>query len=68
LKLNGYYIFQRIKFLNSNTGFACGGNNKLLKTTNAGENWTITNPSTIFPFDMAVLNEDTIWLVDDNSL
>jgi len=64
IKLTGYYIFQRIKFLNSNTGFTCGGNNKLLKTINSGENWTIMTPSTIYPFDMAVLIEDTIWLVD----
>ncbi len=66
IKQQGYYILNRIKFINRDTGFACGGNNKLLKTINSGENWIITTPSTIFPFDMAVLNSDTIWLASSN--
>src|SRR6266498_4430043 len=64
INLQGFYIFQRIKFLNSQTGFACAGNNRLLKTTNSGGNWTETTPGGIFPSDMSVLNQDTIWLVD----
>jgi photosystem II stability/assembly factor-like uncharacterized protein len=62
IKLTGYYIFQKIQFLNTNTGYACGGNNKLLKTTDSGENWNIFTPAAIYPNDMYVLNEDTIWL------
>jgi len=68
VKLNGFNIFQRIQFLNADTGFACAGNNKLLKTTDRGENWTTIIPSSIFPFDMAVLSVDTIWLVSTNPL
>jgi hypothetical protein len=68
VKLNGFYIFQRIQFLNADTGFACAGNNKLLKTTDKGENWTTIIPSGIFPFDMVVLSVDTIWLVSTNPL
>lgn len=64
VKLSGYYIFKRIQFLNSNTGFACGGNNRLFKTIDSGENWTIIVPAGIFPNDMAVVSEDTIFLVN----
>lgn len=67
-KLYGYYIFQKVHFINSLTGFACAGNNKLLKTTNAGESWDSIQPGNIYPWDMSVLNEDTIWLADAGSL
>ncbi len=55
----------RIIFLNPNTGFA--GGNKLLKTTDAGENWFILNKvfSTIVR-DMFVFSEDTIWYGDSD--
>ena len=68
VKQNGYYIFRRIHFLNSNIGYACAGNNKLLKTINSGENWIEINLPDIFPFDMSVVSEDSIWLVNSNGL
>ncbi len=64
VKQNGYNNFNRIQFLDANTGFVCAGNNKLYKTTNSGENWTIIIPASIFPNDMAVVSEDTIFLVN----
>ena len=68
VKLSGYFIFKKIQFLNSNTGLACAGNNQLLKTTNSGENWTSINlPLLIYPYDMYVLSEDSIWLVNPSS-
>ena len=73
IKYTAYRDFFRIKFINQNTGFACGGFNVvgggLFKTTNAGENWNQINSPAIIEFrDMAVIDDSTIWLVDDNSL
>ncbi len=63
----------KVTFLNSTIGFACGGTGggtpKLYKTTNSGVNWFLVNsPFTAFYNDMKVLNEDTIWLVDNDGL
>ncbi|MBX7047121.1 MAG: T9SS type A sorting domain-containing protein [Ignavibacteria bacterium] len=58
--------FNNIKFINQQTGFACG--NFLWKTTNAGINWFNVNTSGIFPEHMYVLNQDTIWIIDSESL
>ena len=63
----------RIKFINSNTGFASGGTGTgtahLYKTTNAGLNWLVQSTfGCSYWNDMSVLNEDTIWLVDQTSL
>ena len=65
--------FGKIKFIDNNTGYACGGtnsgNSKLYKTTNKGENWYLSNaPSTQFWNDMSVLNKDTIWMTDGQGL
>ena len=68
VKLTGYYIFNRIKFINSATGFVGGGNNTILKTTNSGENWTPIILPSIYPFDMSVVSVDSIWLVNTNGL
>ena len=63
----------RIKFLNLNTGFVCGGFNtssgELIKTTNAGINWQPLNtPGSIWYDDMSLFGEDTMWLVQRSSL
>ena len=58
--------FSRIMFLDINTGYAC--HNFLWKTTNSGQTWFNVNTSGIFPENMFVLNEDTIWLTHTNSL
>jgi len=58
--------FNRIQFVNQSTGYTCG--NFLWKTTNGGLNWFGVNTSGIFPENMYILNEDTIWLTDANSL
>jgi photosystem II stability/assembly factor-like uncharacterized protein len=65
--------FARIIFINSQTGFVCGGynnyTNNLLKTTNQGDIWFSLNTPYSFLFkDMSILNEDTIWLVNDMAL
>ena len=61
-----WYPMQHIQFLNINTGFACAG--YLYKTTDGGYTWNNVNTSGISGGNMYVLNQDTIWLVDDNSL
>jgi photosystem II stability/assembly factor-like uncharacterized protein len=58
--------FNRIQFINQNTGFTCG--NFLWKTTNGGINWFNVNTSGIFPENMWIISQDTIWITDHNSL
>jgi len=66
--------YSRIIFLNSQTGFISGGwrpgisGGYVSKTTNGGINWTVL-PNSVFANhfdDMYVLNNDTIWVADDN--
>lgn len=66
-----YRNFERVIFINDSIGYVCGGLNDVMgalyKTTNAGENWTRLNtPFGINYEDMSVLNDDTIWVVDDS--
>lgn len=65
--------FNKVSFVDSLVGYACGGTNtgtsQFYKTTNRGENWSLTNaPSANFWNDMYILNRDTMWLVDKNGL
>jgi photosystem II stability/assembly factor-like uncharacterized protein len=65
--------FSRIKFINNNTGFTCGGTGSgtsyFYKSTNGGDNWfTLSVLGNNFYTDMSVLNNDTIWLVDPDAL
>ena len=68
-------ILSKIKFINEYTGFVGGGIIKnslyyMLKTTNAGINWFYINApfQSTYQADMSVLNSDTIWTVEDESL
>jgi photosystem II stability/assembly factor-like uncharacterized protein len=62
--------YNRIQFINQNTGFVGGRINKsnifkIAKTTNAGANWFYINaPFDITANDISVLSGDTIWLAD----
>lgn len=60
------YYMTRIQFLNFNIGYACGS--YLYKSTNGGFNWNIVNTSGIAAENMHVLNQDTIWIIDHESL
>ena len=64
--------FFRVIFINNNTGYVSGGYNApgvLYKTTNQGNNWIQINTGFGLAYkDMSVLNEDTIWLADDNPI
>jgi hypothetical protein len=67
--------FSRVKFINSLTGFISGGSGSgtpyLYKSIDGGNNWLTVPGATLgtaFWNDMSVLNEDTIWLVDANSI
>ncbi len=77
IQFAGYGQFvgrNKIIFLNNNTGFTCGndhftGSTKITKTTDSGNSWfSISDPTTATYEDMAVLNENTIWLVSSSSL
>lgn len=65
--------FSSVKFINTNTGFVCGGTGGgtpyLYKTTNSGTNWFVLSTfGCAFWKDMYVLNNDTMWLVDSDGL
>jgi photosystem II stability/assembly factor-like uncharacterized protein len=64
--LTSYPNFNKVIFLDLNTGFASANTDALFKTTNGGLNWTTTSNSGIYPKDMAVLNKDTILYVTDS--
>ncbi len=72
--INSVYIdLSKVKFINSYTGFVCGGPNGtggfLTKTTNGGMNWFVLNtPFGGYFDDIFVLSEDTIWLTADVGL
>ena len=67
--------FNRIKFLNNNTGFVSGvsvsgGPKGLTKTTDSGLTWfdlNIPDPYLTY-LDMSIIDENTIWLVSSESL
>jgi photosystem II stability/assembly factor-like uncharacterized protein len=70
----GVCTYYNIQFINQSTGFVSGyiyngSIFRIAKTTNGGINWFYINaPFDIIAFDMSVLNEDTIWIVDAGSL
>lgn len=69
LTFNPGRILQTIKFIDQQTGYINAGYNELYKTTDGGGNWqTLILPTDLYSNDMSVLNEDTIFLVDDESL
>jgi hypothetical protein len=70
----GICSYYNVQFINQSTGFVSGyiydgSLFKIVKTTNAGLNWFYINaPFDIIAFDMFVLNEDSIWIVDAGGL
>lgn len=61
-----FALSNRVQFLNQTVGFVCGG--ALIKTINGGMNWVNVNTSGIAPENMYVLNEDSIWIIDSETL
>ncbi len=62
-----YSNLLEIQFLDHNVGYVCGA--KMYKTTNAGIPWSQINlPGETAAVDMSVINEDTIWITDDQGL
>lgn len=58
--------FKRVIFLNPNTGYVAG--NFMLKTTDGGLNWSnVSLPAGHPSSDLSVLNENTIWTVDEET-
>jgi len=68
IKYKSTVPFRRVIFINQTTGFVNATRDTLYKTTDAGESWQrITLPTDLWSQDMAVLNQDTIWLVLSSS-
>jgi photosystem II stability/assembly factor-like uncharacterized protein len=61
-----YLAMTRVQFLNLGTGYVCGG--YLYKTTDGGFNWSQLITPAVSVEEMFVLNKDTIWFVNSNSL
>lgn len=70
--LSEYRIYESIVFLDNEVGYVGGsdlkiGHTYLIKTTNGGMNWIrLNSPNSFRIFDMAVLNQDTIWVTDES--
>jgi len=71
------YVVKDLEFINARTGFAIGSSTKygvikggyIIKTTNAGINWTRqTSNTNIYISDIFFLNENTGWIVGDSGL
>jgi len=60
---------QGVSFVNTTSGFVCGTNNTVLKTTNGGTNWSTVTTATIgTPLnfkDVCFTNATTGWLLAD---
>ena len=66
INLSALTKFHKIQFINDSTGYAMGALS-FYKTTNRGGNWNTTGlPG--YPVDMYVLNSDTIFMADDQSI
>ncbi|MEO6695793.1 MAG: YCF48-related protein [Ignavibacteria bacterium] len=58
-----------ISFLpSSNTGYVCGSNGTILKTSNAGINWVTVIPVTANNLKFIQVNPGHIWVVGDNGV
>ncbi len=56
--------FADVQFLNPNTGWVCGANGTILKTTNAGLNWVIQNSGvTETLYDLHAVDANTVYCV-----
>lgn len=72
-RIGQFVGYNKVKFLNSLTGFVCGVYQTsvyegLTKSTDGGFNWVSVNVPNVTYNDMAILNEDTIWLAASESL
>lgn len=60
--IGGNYL-RRVQFINQLTGWACGGNGTLIKTTNGGDNWNTTNTGTTsYLTCLYFADENTGWI------
>jgi len=59
---------RKIQFINQLTGWACGSNGTLIKTTNGGENWTLVSLGTNnYLTSLYFLDQNTGWVGADDS-
>lgn len=60
---------RRIQFINQNTGWSCGGNGTLIKTTNGGDTWIATSTgSTAYLTCLYFVDENTGWIGSSQSV
>ncbi|MBI5403919.1 MAG: T9SS type A sorting domain-containing protein [Ignavibacteriae bacterium] len=54
-----------VKFINQDTGWTCGGNGAILKTTNAGNNWNLQNSGITgkYLISICAVNANVVYMV-----
>jgi photosystem II stability/assembly factor-like uncharacterized protein len=54
-----------IKFINENTGWSCGDNGTILKTTNGGNNWILQSTEAVgkYLFSIYPVNDSVVFCV-----
>jgi len=59
---SGLQAFRRIKFVDAQNGWVIGDGYNVLKTSNGGQTWTVTNPTNYFDYcnDVAALSASKI--------
>lgn len=60
-----YIHLQDVKFINNNTGWTCGVNGTILKTTNGGLNWISQNSGIVGKYlvSISAVNMNTVYMV-----
>jgi photosystem II stability/assembly factor-like uncharacterized protein len=63
------HFYNAVHFINASTGFACGSNGAMIKTTNSGLNWIIQNSGTSTSLnDVKMFTQDVIVAVGEYQL
>ena len=64
---NNYYNYNKIKFIDGNNGWCVGAGGRVLKTTNAGQTWTLLTPNIGFELlDLHFANQNLGFVVGNS--
>lgn len=69
VKVTDDITFKSLSFINEHTGYVCGENGTIIKTTNGGYNWTFLNSGTRkLLYDIHAINDHTCFAVGENGI
>jgi photosystem II stability/assembly factor-like uncharacterized protein len=64
---NNYYNYNKIKFIDANHGWCVGAGGRVLRTTNAGQAWTLLTPNIGFELlDLHFVNQNLGFVVGNS--